>query len=175
MLRGEIEMDTLILPLMMYKEKGSLKKGTKKYMWVTPTWNHLYMVAGGRVFLDSWALLHKEKLINLIDEWIVKNRWVTLRDQKLIVNCTVYLPSAKTIDLHNLDKLVLDAMEGENRILENDSFILLRYQDFDIDVENPRMEITFEVGEFFDRKLRKKEIEKNKKIKEKEEKILQNK
>lgn len=162
-------MEPLVLPLMMYKEKGSLKKGTKKNMFVCPTWNHLYTVARGRVFLDFWAQKHKELLSENIDHWVYQNNWTLIKDQKLIANCTVYLPSAKTIDLHNLDKLVLDSMEG--RIIEDDSFILLRYMDFDIDIEHPRIEFTFEIGEKFDRKGRKKELIDEKKAAEKKSKV----
>lgn len=158
-------METLVLPLMMYKEKGSIKKGTKKNMWVVPSWNHLYTIARNRVFLDSWAQKHKELLSENIEQWVYRNGWTLLKDQKLIANCMVYLPSAKTIDLHNLDKLVLDCMEG--RIIEDDSFILLRYIDFDIDIDHPRIEFTFEIGEKFDRKERKKEVMKEKKANEK--------
>lgn len=158
-------MEPLILPLMMYKETGSVKKGTKKCMWVVPSWNHLYTIARGRVFLDQWAQKHKEVIIENIDYWVRNNDWTMLKEQKLIANCTVYLPSAKTIDLHNLDKLILDCMQG--RIIEDDSYILLRYIDFDLDIEHPRIEFTFDIGEKFNRKERKKELMKAKKGKEK--------
>jgi hypothetical protein len=86
-------------------------------------------------------------------------------DHKVIVNCTVYWNDAKTKDAHNALKLHMDIFNS--KIYDDDCNALLRFQDMDIDTEDPRLEFTFEVGERFNRKERKKELEKQKKASKK--------
>lgn len=160
-------MGKLILPLMMYKESGSENKGTKKFHYVVPTWNHLYQIRNSRKFLDKWALSHKEKLERLTKDWIEENNWEKTINQKVYVDIWVYWPDARERDCHNIDKLIVDVFEDAG-IFDNDSNALIRYQDFEIDLENPRIEVTFKKSNFFDRKLVVKNLRKEKKNKEKE-------
>jgi Holliday junction resolvase RusA-like endonuclease len=156
--RGKI-MNKLTIPLMMYKESGSRLKGTKKYHNVVPTWNHLYQIRSSRLFLDKWALEHKEKLEILSRNWMEENNWETPVNQKVYVDAWIWFPDARERDCHNLDKIILDSFEDAG-IFDNDCNALLRYQDFDIDLENPRIEITFTIKEPFDRKEKVKQLRK---------------
>lgn len=156
----------LILPLMMYKESGSAKKGTKKFHNVVPTWNHLYTIQNSRLFLDKWAATHKEKLEILTRNWMMENKWKTTVKKKIYVDVWIWFPDAIERDCHNLDKIILDAFEDAG-IYENDSNALVRYQDFDIDLENPRIEVEFKIKEEYDRKERANSLRKMKKSKEK--------
>lgn len=158
-------MDKLVLPLLMYKEVGSIKKGTKRSQLVVPTWNHLYIRRGNAVILDDWVAKHVEIMTNLTKEWIEKTGWVKTENRKVIVNCTIFWNDARQKDAHNVTKLHMDVFN--DLIYDDDSNALLRVIDFDIDIEDPRIEFTFEAGEFFDRKERKKELTKIKKMKEK--------
>lgn len=176
-------MNRLLLPLMMYKESGSEKKGTKKRHLVVPTWNHLYTIvskityingkpkASSSKVLDSWALKHKEKIEILTRNWIEENEWVTTQKKKVYVDAWVYFPDARERDCHNIDKILMDAFEDAG-IYDNDCNALLRYQDFDIDMDKPRIEIEFNVGEHFDRKAKVKELKKLKREEEKRRKSL---
>lgn len=157
----------LILPLMMYKESGSTKKGTKKFHNVVPTWNHLYTIQNSRLFLDKWAAAHKEKLEILTRNWMLENKWETTEKKKVYVDVWIWFPDAIERDCHNLDKIILDAFEDAG-VYENDSNALVRYQDFDIDLEKPRVEVEFTIKEDFDRKERTASLRKLKKTKEKE-------
>ncbi|MFP3725687.1 RusA family crossover junction endodeoxyribonuclease [Priestia filamentosa] len=167
-------MNRLTLPLMMYKESGSEARGTKKRHWVVPTWNHLYTIvskityvkgkpkASSTKILDSWALKHKEKIEVLTRNWIEENDWVMTEGRKIYVDAWVYFPDARERDCHNIDKVIMDAFE-DAEVYDNDCNALLRYQDFDIDIDNPRIEIEFTVGECFNRKKRVEELKKIKK------------
>lgn len=136
---------------MMYKESGKQVSGTRKRHNVVPTWNHLYTFRKGSIFLDKWALQHKAKIEILTRNWIEENKWEKTHDLKVFVDVWIYWPDAKARDCHNIDKLILDAFE-DAEIYDNDANALLRYQDFDIDVEKPRIEVQFTVGKPFDRK-----------------------
>lgn len=159
-------MKPLELPLLMYKETGSVRKGTKKSSWVVPSWNHLYVIRNNAPILDQWAKAHKNKIMAATTAWADENKWEMTEDRKVFVRVRVFWNDARQKDCHNLDKLVMDAFEGI--IFDNDSNGLLQFVDFTIDIENPRIEVEFEAGEFIDRKKiaeeqRKKADTKNKK------------
>lgn len=156
----------------MYKETGNLSKGNKKAHNVVPTWNHLYTIVSkvtspkgkpikitSSKVLDKWALKHKEKIEILTRNWMEENGWVTTEDHKVFVDVWVYYPDARERDCHNIDKILMDAFEDAG-IYDNDSNALLRFQDFDIDIENPRLEIEFKVKSYFNRKERVAELKK---------------
>ncbi|MCU7666932.1 RusA family crossover junction endodeoxyribonuclease [Bacillus thuringiensis] len=164
-------MDRLILPLMMYKESGSAAKGTKKKHLVVPTWNHLYQIRDSRKFLDSWALKHKEKIEILTRQWMLENDWETTHDKKVYVDVWIFWSDARERDCHNIDKIIMDAFEDAG-IYDNDCNALVRYQDFDIDMQNPRVEVEFTVGSRFVRKEKVEEQKKQKKLEEKRRKSL---
>lgn len=156
------KMKPLILPLLMYKESGSIRKGTKKKSFVIPSWNHLYTIVNNRPILDKWALLHKRKIINIAKEWKEETGWKKTIDQKVIIKTKVFWPTARKSDPHNIDKLILDALE-EAELYDNDCNVLLQYQDFDLDLEYPRIELILIPGPPFDRKKRKRELQKKNK------------
>lgn len=149
---------TLVLPLVMYKETGSERKGTKREHFVVPTWNHIYKVYSNRIVLDKWAKLYKEEIVMLTKKWISINNWEKTVNKKVYVDMKIFFPDAIRRDAHNLDKLLLDAFE-EAGIYDDDMNALLRFQDINIDVKNPRIEVEFKTGEYFDRK---KEVDKQK-------------
>ena len=150
-------MERLVLPLMMYKERKNKDTKEVKGSWVVPSWNHLYTIVRNRPILDKWALKHKGILFELAQEWALQNGWETTYNRKIIVDMWVWFPDARERDCHNLDKIVLDAFE-EAEIFDNDANALVRYQDFDIDMDNPRIEVEFSLGSFFDRKGKVKEL-----------------
>jgi len=136
-------LNKLTLPLLMYKEKGSVKKGTKKQLYVVPSWNHLYVIRNNRPILDKWALEHKEKYINETKKWIEENKWKKTENKKIIVNIWVYWNDARKKDCHNIDKLLMDSLN--DLIYDDDANALVRFIDWNVDRENPRIELTFEV------------------------------
>lgn len=136
-------MKRLVLPLLMYKEKGSIKKGTKKSSYVVPTWNHIYYIRRNTPTLDKWAYLYKEKLIDCMNGWVTENNWEMTVKKKVVVNIWVFWNDRRKKDCHNIDKLILDSMN--ELIFDDDCNALVRFQDFEIDKENPRIEVSFEI------------------------------
>jgi len=129
----------------MLKGRGSKKKGTFKESYVVPSWNHLYIIRNNRPILDKYATSHKNTLVKLCTEWLQDSSWKPTVNTKVIVRIMVFWPDLRKRDAHNLDKLVLDAME-EAGLFDNDACALVRYMDISVDRENPRLEITLEKG-----------------------------
>ena len=78
--------------------------------------------------------------------WMQKNNWKTTHDKKVYVDVRVWFPDARIRDCHNLDKIIMDAFEDAG-VYDNDGNALLRYQDFNIDLENARLEVEFIIKE----------------------------
>lgn len=60
-------------------------------------------------------------------------------DEKVIVEMRVYWPDLRRRDAHNLTKLLCDALEGT--VCMDDKWMLVRIMDFQLDRENPRVEV----------------------------------
>ena len=133
-------MNNLILPLQFYYEKGRGKN--KKSGLAAPTWNHTYVYRKGRPILTKWAFDYQEKIRAMTKEWAEENNWHMTKKKKVIVNIWVFHPNRIKRDCHNLLKILIDALEGT--IFEDDYYALVRIQNFHIDKENPRFELSFE-------------------------------
>lgn len=136
-------MEKMVLPLLMYKEKGSIRKGTKKRGLVVPSWNHLYVIRKSRPILDEWAKAHKEKLQKEAISWVKNTGWKCTEGVKVIAKTSVFWNDNRKKDTHNLTKLIFDALEGI--IYDNDYYVLVQFMDFQIDKKDPRIEIEFSV------------------------------
>lgn len=138
-------MNKLVLPIQFTR----YRKGKKSV--VVPTWNHLYLIRRNKLILDKYAVSYKNKLISLAKDWMEENEWETTVNHKVFVDVWIYWSDARKRDCHNIDKVLMDALEDAG-IYDNDCNALLRYQDFDIDSDNPRIEVKFTVGELYTRK-----------------------
>jgi len=74
--------------------------------------------------------------------WRNKNKWSTATG-KVIVRLWFYFPDRRKRDTHNALKALLDALE-DACIYQNDQYALPQVMDWDVDRENPRIEIEFE-------------------------------
>lgn len=104
-----------------------------------PSVNHMYMNTRK---LRPEAEVWKEETILLASNWRRKNGWKTATG-KVIVRLWFYFPDRRKRDTHNGLKILLDALE-DARIYENDRYALPQIMDFEVDRENPRVEIEFE-------------------------------
>jgi len=113
---------------------------------VAPSLNHLYrnaLVRGRRMkVLSKEAKDWADDTLILATEWRQKNKWQTAKG-KVIVRMWFYFPDKRKRDTHNTLKLMLDCFE-DARIYENDQLALPQIMDFEIDRENPRVEVEFE-------------------------------
>lgn len=99
--------------------------------------NHCYV--GRRKFLTKKAREWFNQAEQIIEEEIKKQGWIKTEKTKIITEAKVYWKTKKTRDTNNLDKNLCDALEG--LILDNDCYLLIRWIDWDIDKENPRIEL----------------------------------
>jgi len=113
---------------------------------LAPSVNHMYRNAkvGKRSIkvLSPEAERWKNYTIITTNQWRSKNKWSTTNG-KVAVKLWFYFPDKRKRDTHNGLKLLLDALE-DARIYDNDQYALPRVMDFEVDKENPRIEIEFE-------------------------------
>jgi crossover junction endodeoxyribonuclease RusA len=101
-----------------------------------PSVNHLYT---GNHHLTRAA---KQWFIDAA--WVIKDvrrraKWLTSED-KVVVDLWVYWPDRRTRDCDNLTKALQDALK-KNGVVYDDNVCLPRYQDYEIDKHNPRVEV----------------------------------
>lgn len=112
-----------------------------------PSVNHQYenkTIKGRRMrVLTLDAAKWEHDTILLAKHWRQKNKWSTATG-KIILRLWYYFPDARQRDTHNTLKLLLDALESAG-IYENDRFALPQIMNWEIDRQNPRTEIEFEV------------------------------
>lgn len=66
--------------------------------------------------------------------------WTQKNDTKMVVELRVYWPDRRRRDMHNLHKLLADALEGF--VGSDDRWFLMRDMDFSVNRDNPRVEVT---------------------------------
>jgi Endodeoxyribonuclease RusA. len=114
---------------------------------VPPSVNHMYRNA--RVGRRSVRVLSREAeqwandIIVLASSWRARNKWQTAK-RKTIVRLWYFWPDLRQRDTHNTLKLMLDCFE-DALIYSNDKYALPQVMDYDVDRENPRVEVEFEV------------------------------
>lgn len=109
----------------------------------TPSVNHMYK--------DKWIKGRKYQVLTdeakaWAEETIIKTRlwrnrtgWRTANG-KVVVNVWFYFPDMRKRDTHNGLKLLLDCLEHAE-IYTNDRYALPRIMDWDVDKDNPRIEL----------------------------------
>jgi len=121
-----------------------------------PSSNHIY-VRRAKVYFKGGK--KKRRVMDVLStraqEWMADARdravsamgpWVATDKVKVVVECKVYWPDRRRRDCHNLSKLLCDALEGA--VCKDDQYMLLRYMDFELDKDNPRVEVVaYEAGE----------------------------
>ena len=113
---------------------------------IPPSVNHMYVNArfGRRVakILSQAAKQWFEQAVIQTKIWKISNSWQTQND-KTVVNIWFYLPDNRRRDTHNSLKILMDALQ-DGGIYEDDRYAMPRIMDYEIDKDNPRIEIEFE-------------------------------
>ncbi|WP_339314663.1 RusA family crossover junction endodeoxyribonuclease [Paenibacillus sp. FSL M7-0896] len=111
-----------------------------------PSVNHMYrnvMLKGRRCrVLTAQAHIWVEETIMKSVLWRKQNQW-SMATGKVVVRIWYYFPDKKRRDTHNTLKALLDALEAAY-IYEDDKYALPWIMDYQVDKENPRIEIEFE-------------------------------
>jgi len=102
--------------------------------------NALYCTArGGRRFINpkgkAWISQTQTKALYEC----VTQKWPLSKNEKLVAKLWVIWPDNRKRDVHNLEKILWDALEGI--VYENDMYVLPQFQDFSVDKHRPRVEI----------------------------------
>jgi crossover junction endodeoxyribonuclease RusA len=120
-----------------------------------PSSNHIY-VRRAKVYYKNGK--RKRRVMDVLSDraqaWMASARdlaltamgqWECPEKTKVVVEVMVYWPDRRRRDCHNLSKLLCDSLEGT--VCKDDQYMLLRYMDFEIDKENPRVEVTAHLKE----------------------------
>jgi len=142
-------MERLILPLMMYGRSKDKLYTPQNSKGLFPTENHIYInvarwVDGklkntGQRALSKMAEAHRDNWRIMALSWKNRNGYRIPPKEKVYIDLWFYFPDKRIRDTHNVPKLLLDALKGV--VAEDDYYILLRIQDFEIDPKEPRIEI----------------------------------
>ncbi|KEO80874.1 hypothetical protein EL26_23950 [Tumebacillus flagellatus] len=110
-----------------------------------PSVNHMYrnFTEGGR---RMRVIKHEGKMWMKATQQLAtvamkQQSWTPTVEEKLVAEIRVFWPDRRKRDVHNIDKILWDALEGF--VFDNDRWVLPRYMDFDYDKKNPRVEIKF--------------------------------
>lgn len=113
---------------------------------LAPSVNHMYnnaYIKGRRMkVLKASAKAWFEDTTYRAIQWRLDNKWSTA-SEKVIVRLWFFFPDKRRRDTHNALKALLDALE-DGGIYKDDKTALPQIMDFQVDRNNPRIEIEFE-------------------------------
>lgn len=69
-----------------------------------------------------------------------RQHWKTTHGEKVVVDVLTLFPDGRKRDVNNSSKALCDMLEHAE-VYDNDRYALIRYIDYDIDREHPRVEI----------------------------------
>ena len=107
---------------------------------LAPSVNHCYITTRwGKRILTKDAKAWFETVKKILIKEIERQHWGYTQQTKLVVEIMTYFPNYLTRDSHNQYKTLCDAFE--DYIIDNDCYLLIRQIDWQVDKENPRLEI----------------------------------
>lgn len=104
-----------------------------------PSVNHIYINTKHGRKLSTIAEQKLEEWKWIAHNWAVLHEWQITTNEKVTLRIWWHLNDYRKKDTHNAKKLLLDALEGV--IYDNDYYVLDQTIDFEIDKQNPRIEI----------------------------------
>lgn len=116
---------------------------TRLVLPLPPSVNHMYrnFTKGGRrmrvITHDGQKWQQDARLI--AQAWRGRNAWIIAADSKIALKLWYYWPDNRRTDTHNRSKILCDTLEGI--LYEDDRWVLVQEQDFDVDRSNPRVEV----------------------------------
>lgn len=120
--------------------KELLKKRLFLVLPLAPSVNHCYITTRwGKRILSKDAKEWFRVVKDIIVKELQNQQWGYTQQTKLIAEIMTYYPNLITRDTHNQYKTLCDAFE--DYIIDNDCYLLIRQADWEIDKENPRLEI----------------------------------
>lgn len=116
-----------------------------------PSSNHIYVRRAKKYKAPNGKTKRRvmDVLSDKAQEWMASAKdacleamgdWECPESEKVVVDVRVRWPDHRRRDCHNLSKLLCDALEGS--VCLDDRWMLLRYQDFSVDKDNPGVDVT---------------------------------
>lgn len=125
--------------LIRVKPKNPRKK-LKLTLPMCPSVNHAYKFVRGRRFMTKDALMFMQTTHAIVEREKAKQKYsMEFKGVWLILEIRAYFPDRKVRDVHNMHKILADALNGCAYV--DDQFLLIRDMGVYLDKENPRLEI----------------------------------
>lgn len=107
---------------------------------IPPSTNHAYFYAHGKRIRTADTKKYDANVRELAIQAMKDNNMTIFPlGEKIRMNMTYHFPDARIRDTHNSFKIPLDALEGV--VYPNDYWVLINIPDFDIDKQNPRVDL----------------------------------
>ena len=102
--------------------------------------NHLWITTrNGQKILTKKAKDWVAEAQEITTREVECQHWVPTASQKVVAEIWTYWKDLRRHDVHNGCKITFDAIE--KLVYDDDKWVLPRYIDFEVDRENPRIEI----------------------------------
>lgn len=106
--------------------------------------NHCYITTrNGIKILNKETKQWFKTVEQIIKQEVFIQGWTKTELTKIVAEAKVYWKDYRTRDTNNLDKNLCDALEGI--VLDNDCYLLIRWIDWEVDKNNPRIELKIRV------------------------------
>lgn len=113
---------------------------------VPPSVNHMYLHSrfGGKRIRTTKAKEWFDTAEKIVRSEIVKQGWEPTIEKKVVLDVLTMFPDRRKRDTNNTAKALCDMLEHAGTY-DNDRFALVRYIDYGVDKENPRIEVVIRV------------------------------
>lgn len=108
---------------------------------IPPSINHCYIYRGGKKIRTKDAIKFHDTAVLLTREAMKKQKFKKFDDKtKIIMELVFWFPDNRNRDSHNTLKLLFDAVE-DGGLYSNDKYVLPWIKNFDVDKQNPRVDV----------------------------------
>lgn len=111
-----------------------------------PSVNHMYLQSrwGGKRIRTKKAREWFDQAEKIVRNEILNQKWEPTINQKIVLDVLTMFPDRRKRDTNNTAKALCDMLEHAG-VYDNDRFALVRYIDYGVDRENPRVEVVIRV------------------------------
>lgn len=111
-----------------------------------PSVNHMYLQSrwGGKRVRTKKAREWFDQAEKIVRNEIIRQEWEPTINQKIVLDVLTMFPDRRKRDTNNTAKALCDMLEHAG-VYDNDRFALVRYIDYEVDRENPRVEVVIHV------------------------------
>jgi len=112
---------------------------------IPPSVNHCYYYKGNKRIKKKTARDFEKICEKATKKYIAEIGYAFPEKTKIVCNMWFYMPDLRRRDSHNTIKLTMDSVE-KGGLYKDDRYVMPRIQDVQLDRDNPRLEMDFEIG-----------------------------